>query len=1552
MNLTNKAGLKASLETMLITFQGNQGVNFITHIIYKLVSELQLICLILRASFDNASFPKDPITKFVDELTLILSYRKIDDSVIDTPAKFIAPLLVFVLVLVALLLANLFYYEKNKKKFAFKHLVKELCEFHLHIIFLLCLQSGLTIIKTDMDNGSITNISPILANVLIILSFLLAMFRAIHTQEYLNFQYYFVSKDAKIELLNVCYKTIDVYLAIFITKTEISSWSRISIAFIYLLEKSRRLFKLPYLNIFGFKILLISTSIQYSCLFGSFIINAGDLSPNFAPYTIAILSIIIIKIIQSLLKHQLVHYCQLPIQRINSKEQLHKKLYAFRALIQEDIVCNVTKDKLKPSELLYRGILVDHSKDCSSCSCYCRLILSDTQQADNQSLNGYQIYNITSVHIMREMLNEGLKKFPKSDAIRLTLAHSFYAEGDSLEKALLLAANCKAMSRKNNVKRAADILLQRVEEKYEESIKSSTLSSLNIKHIYEYYQLRSNLKELIKVNTKSYIAFWETFIQAEPNVRELIEISKKMDREAKKVEQAWNQMMVQRQKGAGLEYILYGQYLNIVRNAPFSSDEVVKKYIAFGVDRHHDEGLNLEHIFSSNVFTLFVSMESEARGDIILCSQEEIFGYNLLTFKDKNLKMLVPSCFRELLSYEYILQINHDHNQDISKEIRTLFIQKRDGSIAQAQVCQSSVQYIEGKALCVLFMKEIHTQHDYLIVSSDGTIHSATSGWLQSMGLDENRGLSAKFHQLCSKGKQILEAIFDEKDEETLSSLKEPVTEMSSPLKPTAKNPMRNYDIRSHLENSGVIARLSGVRGEGMVYLITIFPTNLENFTVLKLEKASSIMLREKSLTYSQFTREKYTEDATLKIEQNVSGIVTGVGTGTIRENTNMLTQQVYPDGDKDRVLIRSDEESFENPILRRGEHSSSNLEIKRAREDLKIREESIPSSAISSRNFHAKLEKAIYYVGEFKEVTLLKYFMVAHILLSIVLYLTFLLYLVRKLENIPKIADVSTSNFNRHYNLWVWGYWDIYLTKYQLRGFINDRFEMDPETFYNYTVSAYKSVGEELIHSSREIYQAIDLFEDDLQDRFFAPIRVWMPNETSPRFMDIFTFDGLVGNAMLRLYLYSEKLITEGNPDDPDYTFVEQNVMDDQLIVEEDIYHLIREDITLKLERVEDFNLGLNFVIIGFSCVIFGLLVYQTLRFFKKRNTFVDVFMRIRNDDVEKELLVIRQFYDQLCAAECTQKLLTLTGKTKGKLHSKEDKSKKAKIANTTNLNYKNYQHLLKVFLFMSMLGGLCMILYVDFRNKKKNIESAVSDAIETNLLFNQFGIAFSTLYEYFQGNSALTMRNKPYSDEWQRAYDEISNSASFFNSLRETDDKEFLRELDEVLKQDLCTLMYDYSGCFGPIAIARNGLLSINSLMLKGASVLKVSYDSSNKTTEAVQELINLDTLIDMEWSYWLYQPPGFQQLEAILKKQVMNNVESSITNSKALIITCTSCFFIFIWVFLQPLWNGILSEKILLRKMIRLIPINIIKKNSYIKHYLILTSQELLKNMRNLF
>lgn len=48
--------------------------------------------------------------------------------------------------------------------------------------------------------------------------------------------------------------------------------------------------------------------------------------------------------------------------------------------------------------------------------------------------------------------------------------------------------------------------------------------------------------------------------------------------------------------------------------------------------------------------------------------------------------------------------------------------------------------------------------------------------------------------------------------------------------------------------------------------------------------------------------------------------------------------------------------------------------------------------------------------------------------------------------------------------------------------------------------------------------------------------------------------------------------------------------------------------------------------------------------------------------------------------------------------------------------------------------------------------------------------------------------MRNNPYSEEWQKDYEKLTDSAQFFHSISEGQDEVFRQKVNLLLKGNLC--------------------------------------------------------------------------------------------------------------------------------------------------------------------
>jgi hypothetical protein len=106
-------------------------------------------------------------------------------------------------------------------------------------------------------------------------------------------------------------------------------------------------------------------------------------------------------------------------------------------------------------------------------------------------------------------------------------------------------------------------------------------------------------------------------------------------------------------------------------------------------------------------------------------------------------------------------------------------------------------------------------------------------------------------------------------------------------------------------------------------------------------------------------------------------------------------------------------------------------------------------SSNVKTRSRKLNNQNAIHTFTVSRIHPLTNYNILAFIIISITLFLVFWRYSTKKADLIPKIAEVSTANFNRHFYLWVWAHWDSADFYYNKKKILIDRYGMNQSDFY-----------------------------------------------------------------------------------------------------------------------------------------------------------------------------------------------------------------------------------------------------------------------------------------------------------------------------------------------------------------------------------------------------------------------------------------------------------------------------------------------------------------------
>jgi hypothetical protein len=181
------------------------------------------------------------------------------------------------------------------------------------------------------------------------------------------------------------------------------------------------------------------------------------------------------------------------------------------------------------------------------------------------------------------------------------------------------------------------------------------------------------------------------------------------------------------------------------------------------------------------------------------------------------------------------------------------------------------------------------------------------------------------------------------------------------------------------------------------------------------------------------------------------------------------------------------------------------------------------------------------------------------------------------------------------------------------------------------------------------------------------------------------------------------------------------------------------------------------------------------------------------------------------------------------------------------------------------------------------------------------------------------------------------LLHSVSFFNKIQETVDPIFLEDLETILTGDLCLLQYAFESCVGAREQARLGLIGVNTIVAETAREIKTAYEESDKSFNSVKKIFNKTSYLDMEFIYWLYQPPAYQQLEAILTKNVIKNGVDFGNKSDGLILGFGLGFFLLIYFVWRPVYLALKKNREDVQHVFKILPLSVILNNRYIKQYL---------------
>lgn len=374
--------------------------------------------------------------------------------------------------------------------------------------------------------------------------------------------------------------------------------------------------------------------------------------------------------------------------------------------------------------------------------------------------------------------------------------------------------------------------------------------------------------------------------------------------------------------------------------------------------------------------------------------------------------------------------------------------------------------------------------------------------------------------------------------------------------------------------------------------------------------------------------------------------------------------------------------------------------------------------------------------------------------------------------------------------------------------------------------------------------------------------------------------------------------------------------------------------------------------------------MIFLERDFIIDRNKFIDIFLRLNQQEIELHINKISKFRSSLDKNGLEVKYFDH--------HTQEEFSKtdlKTDITSSTQtykLKHAGKKRInlsvIKVFAYNIFLIILILAAYLTnfslMTKQKQAMTSKIEMLVDNNFVLYQMAYVFFETYEYIGSNGTARIRGKLISEEWNTLFNDLANMQDKF--IRLIDVRDGLigdPNLVVMTKGNLCMNLASspYAGAqcakllYGTVT---KGVVQLNSFMMSLTSRIKTSFDDSPRTKDDMIRILKDQTLIQSESVWGLYLFPAFARIDQIIRDHLKNDFEDAtgeITVAVVVYILAINLCGLMVW---WKVRKTIREERSSWRRMARLIPINMVANNKMLRSYIFKGTKSTLGSIKTYF
>jgi len=436
-----------------------------------------------------------------------------------------------------------------------------------------------------------------------------------------------------------------------------------------------------------------------------------------------------------------------------------------------------------------------------------------------------------------------------------------------------------------------------------------------------------------------------------------------------------------------------------------------------------------------------------------------------------------------------------------------------------------------------------------------------------------------------------------------------------------------------------------------------------------------------------------------------------------------------------------------------------------------------------------------------------------------------------------------------------------------------------------------------------------------------------------------------------------NQRYPSKPNPTNKNLLFIFNNTFNALLVESQRVVPILRQDNRLAMDQIRNTLIAVLAIATGIAVIIFCITLKIEMNFMKRKAHFHEIFLMIKDYEIEPHLFIAGNFHSSLKENRGEEYFAEKVGNEKFVLKAKmndlkknQSKSFKAKRANKRGINMQIFWNLVLTFLYLILFVILFAIGLAAYLTEEDSIDKARKKIIDIKISFFQYGLLYSSIYEYITEDGTTQILNNPIGDQWEEIYTTQTSANSHLMSYIEVG-KPYNEELEFLLTGDLCPVYFSRRNCYVENSgVASRGILTIDSYILKLLRGVKDFYDSSDRTLAAQKQALALKDLISAETVYEAYSRKAYAELDTITTLQFHSQL-TSYTSVSTVIAGISAAIFILATILIWfKVSKRMIEERVNYKNMMRVIPVNVIMGNRFLKNYLLTHSKKILESVKN--